>query len=269
MRKLWVAEIICVLALQGARLSGGQTPPATAALTVQIVDFADPSKVLPGVNVTVLNAERRELASGPTDGRGEYHAKELQAGRAVQVEYRLGGFVRNPERLTVTVRPPETRVVGRLLSREDRGRAYLHRVADALDRYARAAPEAERRAAYGDLWEMVEQLPVANQAVVAQRLSDVAYLMDRPSFLTALRRKPGSLAGELVRVDADAKILIIRSADGTETTFAYGDATDVGGGSRSGVAGLATRPSSAVVVHFVRLDDNKKYATKIDVQDRP
>jgi hypothetical protein len=70
--------------------------------------------------------------------------------------------------------------------------------------------------------------------------------------------------GELVKVDADAKTISIKSADGVETVFAYNDRTEVGGGGE-GVAGLATKAGTKVTVHFTS-DMGTKTATKIDVQ---
>ena len=55
--------------------------------------------------------------------------------------------------------------------------------------------------------------------------------------------------GELVKVDADAKTITIKGADGVETEFAYTATTEVKGG-RDGVAGLATKSGSKVTVHF-------------------
>ena len=69
--------------------------------------------------------------------------------------------------------------------------------------------------------------------------------------------------GELVKVDADAKTITIKGADGVETEFAYTATTDVKGGS-DGVAGLATKSGSKVTVHFTT-DMGKKTATKIEV----
>jgi hypothetical protein len=71
--------------------------------------------------------------------------------------------------------------------------------------------------------------------------------------------------GELVKIDSEAKKLTIKGADGTETSFAYTDATEVGGGGRDGVAGLATKSGSKVVVHYTT-EAGTKTATKIEVQ---
>lgn len=69
--------------------------------------------------------------------------------------------------------------------------------------------------------------------------------------------------GELVKVDADAKTITIKGADGVETEFAYSATTEVKGGAE-GVAGLATKSGSKVTVHFTT-DMGKKTATKIEV----
>src|SRR4029078_11559877 len=72
-------------------------------------------------------------------------------------------------------------------------------------------------------------------------------------------------SGELVKVDVDAKTISIKGADGAETVFAYNDRTDVGGGARVGVAGLATKAGRRVTVHFTS-DMGTKTATKIEVK---
>jgi hypothetical protein len=72
--------------------------------------------------------------------------------------------------------------------------------------------------------------------------------------------------GELVKVDAVAKKLTIKGADGIETDFAYSDATEVAGG-QDGVAGLATKAGTKVTVHF-KSDMGTKTATKIEVADK-
>ena len=76
-------------------------------------------------------------------------------------------------------------------------------------------------------------------------------------------KKTDTAKGELVKVDAVAKKITIKGADGVETDFAYTDATEVAGG-REGVAGLATKSGSKVTVHF-KDDMGTKTATKIEV----
>jgi hypothetical protein len=71
--------------------------------------------------------------------------------------------------------------------------------------------------------------------------------------------------GELVKVDADAKKITIKGADGMETDYAYTDTTDVAGG--SGVAGLATKAGTRVTVHF-KSEAGTKTATKIEVDEK-
>ena len=76
-------------------------------------------------------------------------------------------------------------------------------------------------------------------------------------------KKTDTAKGELVKVDAVAKKITIKGADGVETDFAYTDATEVKGGTE-GVAGLATKSGSKVTVHFSN-DMGTKTATKIEV----
>ena len=69
-----------------------------------------------------------------------------------------------------------------------------------------------------------------------------------------------------MKVDATAKTITIKGADGVETEFAYTATTEVPGAS-DGVAGLATKSGSKVTVHFTS-DMGKKTATKIEVGDK-
>ena len=78
--------------------------------------------------------------------------------------------------------------------------------------------------------------------------------------------KADKVKGELVKVDAEAKKITIKGADGMETAFAYTDATEVVGG-QAGVAGLATKAGTKVTVHF-KSDMGTKTATKIEVDER-
>jgi Cu/Ag efflux protein CusF len=84
-----------------------------------------------------------------------------------------------------------------------------------------------------------------------------------PSTAEPKADKAMTAKGELVKVDADAKTITIKGADGVETEFAYTATTEVKGGS-DGVAGLATKSGSKVTVHFTS-DMGKKTATKIEV----
>ena len=87
-----------------------------------------------------------------------------------------------------------------------------------------------------------------------------------PSAAEPRADKAMTAKGELVKVDATAKTITIKGADGVETEFAYTATTDVKGGS-DGVAGLATKSGSKVTVHFTS-DMGKKTATKIEVGDK-
>lgn len=72
-----------------------------------------------------------------------------------------------------------------------------------------------------------------------------------------------SVSGELVKVDAEAKSIAIKGADGTEQVFKYTDATEVTGA--TDVAGLATKAGTRVTVHFTG-EKEARTATKIEVQ---
>ena len=80
--------------------------------------------------------------------------------------------------------------------------------------------------------------------------------------------KAAQIQGELVNVDAAAKTITVKVADGSEMQFAYNDKTEVTG-AKDGVAGLATMKDSRVTVHFN--DDagaKAKLATRIVVQPK-
>jgi|1185.fasta_scaffold50971_3 hypothetical protein len=78
--------------------------------------------------------------------------------------------------------------------------------------------------------------------------------------------KAQTLKGELVKVDADAKTITVKGADGVETEFAYTATTNVPGG-HEGVSGLATKSGSKVTVHYTN-DMGKKTATRIELADK-
>jgi hypothetical protein len=73
--------------------------------------------------------------------------------------------------------------------------------------------------------------------------------------------------GELVKVDADAKMIVIKSAEGAELQFAYTEKTEVAG-AQDGVAGLATKAGTRVTVEYTEEGANK-VATRIAVQAPP
>ena len=75
-----------------------------------------------------------------------------------------------------------------------------------------------------------------------------------------------TMSGELTKVDVDAKMISIKSADGTETQFTYTDDTEVSGAQKN-VAGLATQAGSRVTVHYTTTGTTKA-ATKIEVQTK-
>lgn len=69
--------------------------------------------------------------------------------------------------------------------------------------------------------------------------------------------------GELVKVDADAKTLSVRTADGAEMTFSYTDTTEITGA--AGAQGLATSAGSKVTVHYTTKDQSR-IATRVEVE---
>jgi glucose/arabinose dehydrogenase len=81
-------------------------------------------------------------------------------------------------------------------------------------------------------------------------------------------RQATTLQGELVRVDAEAKLLVVKGADNKEVEFAYTDSTQISGAQDS-AAGLATMKEGRVTVHFTEdASSKKKTATRIIVEPK-
>ena len=79
-------------------------------------------------------------------------------------------------------------------------------------------------------------------------------------------QQSASAAGQLVKVDPDAKTLSIRTATGSDMMFRYNDQTVVTGGEKS-VAGLATMSGAQVTVSY-RAEGANNIATRIEVRDK-
>ncbi len=76
------------------------------------------------------------------------------------------------------------------------------------------------------------------------------------------------IQGELVSVDAEAKKIKIKPAQGDELEIAYTDTTEISGAQKD-AAGLATMTDARVTVHFTEVGDSKaKTATRIIVQPK-
>lgn len=87
-----------------------------------------------------------------------------------------------------------------------------------------------------------------------------------PNPQTQRAKDPAPIAGDLTNVDTTAKTITVKSADGTEVTLGYTDATEISG-AKDGAAGLATMKDSKVTVHFTEnASDHTKTATRIIVQ---
>ena len=83
------------------------------------------------------------------------------------------------------------------------------------------------------------------------------------------RRDPAPVQGELVKVDADAKQITVKTGDDAEVQFLYTDKTEVSG-AKDGAAGLATMTAGRVTVHFTEDAQTKaKTATRIVIQPKP
>ena len=75
---------------------------------------------------------------------------------------------------------------------------------------------------------------------------------------------PQIFEGELMKVDATAKTLSVKSSEGREMEFRYNDQTLISGAD-GGVEGLATKSGTPVSVHF---DTATRTAANIEVRQR-
>lgn len=165
----------------------GQVGPPTVSITLKVSDVGRPDVPIPGVNVNVVDERRRQIASGPTDGNGRFVAT-LRAGQKVTIEYRLLGYVKDPERVMVTVDANDKTVDGWLVSKTDASEGYLRGVARTADELAKRAPTDEaKKASYAAVWDVVAELPPDSQRIVAGQISDKQYLAGVPSFDVAMK----------------------------------------------------------------------------------
>jgi Cu/Ag efflux protein CusF len=97
----------------------------------------------------------------------------------------------------------------------------------------------------------------AAQAAASQEPAPAAQAQAQAQARTSTAR------GELVKVDADAKMITIKNAEGAEQQFAYNDKTEVQG-AQDGVAGLATKAGTKVTIDYTE-EGSTKLATRIAV----
>jgi hypothetical protein len=79
-------------------------------------------------------------------------------------------------------------------------------------------------------------------------------------------QEPSIAQGQLLKVDANAKTIAIRSAPGAQMQFSYTEDTKVVGADQ-GVAGLATMSGTDVTVQFVK-KGQENVATQIEVHQK-
>jgi YD repeat-containing protein len=84
--------------------------------------------------------------------------------------------------------------------------------------------------------------------------------------MPALAQEPSIAQGQLVRVDANAKTIAIRTPQGTQMQFSYTDDTKVTGADES-VAGLATMAGADLTVHYTKKQQDN-VATQIEVRKK-
>lgn len=82
--------------------------------------------------------------------------------------------------------------------------------------------------------------------------------------MAQVQETPQIFEGELMKVDATAKTLTVKSSEGRGMEFRYNDQTLISGAD-GGVEGLATKSGTPVSVHF---DTATRTAAKIEVRQR-
>jgi hypothetical protein len=87
-----------------------------------------------------------------------------------------------------------------------------------------------------------------------------------PALAQEPRAEPSKAQGQLLKVDATAKTIAIRSAQGAQMQFSYTEDTKVVGADQ-GVAGLATMSGADVTVEFVKKGQDN-IATEIEVHQK-
>ena len=106
---------------------------------------------------------------------------------------------------------------------------------------------------------------VLGAAVVLATVVDAAPPR-RVSWSPAGQRLSASVRGELLRVDVDAKLLVIKPAEGMEVPFVYNDETKVVG-TGAGIAGLAAMTGARVTVRYTT-EGKDRLALEVDIHAR-
>ena len=84
--------------------------------------------------------------------------------------------------------------------------------------------------------------------------------------MPALAQEPSVAQGQLVKVDANAKTIAIRTAQGNQMQFSYTEDTKVTGADES-VAGLATMAGADLTVQYTKKQQDN-VATQIEVRKK-
>ena len=110
--------------------------------------------------------------------------------------------------------------------------------------------------------------PALAQAAPPQQPPAQAEKAKQPPPQAETAEQPAPVEGELVRVEAEAKKVAIKTADGAEVEFLYTDDTEVSG-AKDGAAGLVTMKEGRVTIHFTEDAEAKtKTATRIIIQPK-
>ena len=106
-----------------------------------------------------------------------------------------------------------------------------------------------------------QQPPSPNPAPAPGTRAEQPMPAERPA------AQANTIKGELVRVDAATKMLVVKTALGAEEKILYNDATKVTG-AKDGVAGLANASNSNVTIKFTGTGADR-LATEITVDKKP
>jgi hypothetical protein len=106
--------------------------------------------------------------------------------------------------------------------------------------------------------------PIMAQQPNAQQPNAQQPTAQQPNAPPQQAPQASTASGKLVRVDAKAKTIAIRTAANAEMLFSYTDATKVTGAEET-VAGLATMSGTDVTVHYTK-KGQENIASQIEVK---
>jgi hypothetical protein len=140
----------------------------SAAVTLHVIDRGAHDANVPGAEVHVLASSGAEIATGITDGSGNYLFSTRQ-GQSITIKYEKVGYVRRPESLNHTTAPGAQRVDGPLVKTGE-PQSYYVELGRRLEELARTSPGGVQAVPADDV-ARVKALSQQNQDAVASALS--------------------------------------------------------------------------------------------------